>query len=73
MYDSGNVMRFIRLMSYAAALLLLGSTLVDAQVEFENVGGDHVAITIDGTSFSNFFYGPAHAKPFLFPVAARRD
>ncbi len=50
------------------ALLLFVPVAANAQVEFENVAGDHVAITINGQPFSNFFYGPAHAKPFLAPL-----
>lgn len=50
------------------ALSLIGCFTLPAQVEFENVAGDHVAITINGQPFSNFFYGPAHAKPFLAPL-----
>ncbi len=48
--------------------MLFGSQLAIAQVEFENVAGDHIAITIDGQPFSNLFYGPTHTKPYLAPL-----
>ncbi len=52
----------------AFGLSLLAASRLPAQVEFENVAGDHVAVTINGQPFSNFFYGPAYAKPFLAPL-----
>jgi hypothetical protein len=58
----------MRLGVFAFSLLLVSSLAANAQVEFENVGGDHVAITINGQPFSDFFYGPDHAKPFLWPL-----
>ncbi len=50
------------------AVCLFGCAISNAQVEFENVAGDHIAITIDHQPFSNFFYGPSHTKPFLAPL-----
>jgi len=61
-------MQFLRLAPIALAAMLLSSPALNAQVEFENVSGDHIAITIDGQAFSNFFYGPAYTKPFLAPL-----
>lgn len=63
-----NVMRSLSSASVALALLLFGSLGANAQIEFENVGRDHIAITIDGQPFSNFFYGTDHAKPYLAPL-----
>jgi hypothetical protein len=62
------MLRFLRLAPFAPALLLFVSLAANCQVEFENVAGDHIAITIDGKPFSNFFYGPAYAKPYLAPL-----
>jgi len=62
------MLRFLRFAPVALALLLFNSPAAIAQVEFENVAGDHVAITINGQSFSNFFYGPEHTKPYLAPL-----
>lgn len=63
-----NVMRLLTSVALTIGLCLFGSAQLNAQIEFENVAGDHVAITIDGQSFSSFFYGPAHTKPFLWPL-----
>jgi len=60
--------RFLRPAPFALALLLFTSPAASAQVEFENVQGDHIAITINGQDFSDFFYGPAYTKPFLAPL-----
>jgi len=60
--------RFLRPAPFALTLLLFTSPAASAQVEFENVQGDHIAITINGQAFSNFFYGPAYTKPFLAPL-----
>jgi hypothetical protein len=63
-------MRFPGCTPFALAVMLLFSARLKAQIEFENVKGDHVAITIDGQPFSNFFYGPMYAKPYLAPLRA---
>jgi hypothetical protein len=60
-------MGFKRL-GFASALAMLASLQANAQVDFENVGGDHIAITIAGQPYSDFYYGPAHTKPFLAPL-----
>jgi hypothetical protein len=62
------MLRFLRLTFLAVFLWLLHSPHANAQVEFENVNGDHIAITVNGEPFSNFFYGPEHAKPYLAPL-----
>lgn len=59
---------FLRFTPVALALFFLHTSSLSAQVEFENVDRDHVAITINGEPFSNFFYGPSHTKPFLAPL-----
>jgi hypothetical protein len=61
-------MRFLRFAPFALAAMLVFSPRLKAQIEFENVKGDHVAITIDGQPFSNFFYGSAYTKPYLAPL-----
>jgi hypothetical protein len=61
-------MRFLRFAPYALAAMLLWSPLLRAQIEFEDIKGDHVAIIIDGQPFSRFFYGPAYTKPYLAPL-----
>ena len=61
-------MQFLHSAPLALVPLLFLPLQANAQIEFENVAGDHVAITIDGQPFSNFFYGPTHSKPFLPPL-----
>jgi hypothetical protein len=39
-----------------------------AQVELRNVDNDHIAITINGKPFSDFYIGAAYPKPFLAPL-----
>jgi hypothetical protein len=39
-----------------------------AQVALQNVNGDHVAITINGQPFSDFYIGHSYPKPFLAPL-----
>jgi hypothetical protein len=54
---------------FAACLVLLGIPgAAPAQVQLEKVGNDHVAITINGQPFSNFYFGDAYPKPFLAPL-----
>jgi hypothetical protein len=61
-------MQFPHSAPLALVPLLFLSLQANAQIEFENVAGDHVAITIDGQPFSSFFYGPTHTKPYLAPL-----
>ncbi|MBV8552583.1 MAG: PmoA family protein [Acidobacteriaceae bacterium] len=39
-----------------------------AQVDLKADGNDHVSVTISGQPFSDFYTGPAYAKPFLAPL-----
>src|SRR5579875_3115866 len=41
---------------------------VFAQVDLKAVGTDHVAISINGQAFSDFYIGSAYQKPFLAPL-----
>jgi hypothetical protein len=52
----------------ALILCLLAGSPLAAQVDLKNVTGDHVEVTINGKPFSNFYYGPAYAKPFMAPL-----
>jgi STE24 endopeptidase len=38
------------------------------QVDLRAVGNDHVAVTINGQPFSDFYIGQQYAKPFLAPL-----
>jgi hypothetical protein len=60
--------RFFLLTPFALSVMLMTPAAADAQVEFENVQGDHIAVTINGQAFSHLFYGPAYTKPFLAPL-----
>lgn len=51
-----------------ACLTLISCMRLEAQVDLQAVGNDHVAITINGQPFSDFNIGPAYAKPFLAPL-----
>jgi Methane oxygenase PmoA len=51
-----------------ACLALLSCVPGTAQVDLQAVGNDHVSITINGQPFSDFYIGPAYAKPFLAPL-----
>lgn len=39
-----------------------------AQVSVRNIHGDHIAITVDGRPFSDFYIGSQYPKPFLAPL-----
>ena len=56
--------------SFAASFILPGATLANTQVDFEVFEGDHVAITVNGQPFSNFYIGTSYPKPFLAPLRA---
>ena len=49
-------------------MLMAGVAPAFAQVELQGVGSDHVAITINGHPFSNFYFGANYPKPFLAPL-----
>jgi methane monooxygenase PmoA-like len=50
------------------AMLTCGSYPAVAQVDFKNVDGDHISVTINGEPFTNFYIGKAYPKPFLAPL-----
>jgi hypothetical protein len=52
----------------AAAVLTTSAGPAAAQVEFKNLDGDHISITINGGLFTNFYIGKAYPKPFLAPL-----
>jgi hypothetical protein len=52
----------------AACLLATFAPPGQAQVTLKNVDGDHIAITINGQPFSDFYMGSAYPKPFLAPL-----
>jgi hypothetical protein len=51
----------------ACSLLLACGRLADAQVNLK-FSGDHVAVTIGGAPFTDFYTGAAYPKPFLSPL-----
>ena len=53
-----------------AMLLIWGARPAAAQVEFKNVDGDHISVTINGQPFTDFEIGKAYPKPFLAPLRA---
>ena len=57
-----------RVFAGLAGLLLFVAQPSSAQVELEAVGSDHVAISINGQPFSDFFVGSSYPKPFLAPL-----
>jgi hypothetical protein len=67
--DEGNVMKKRVLVSaMVTAWLVAGAMPVMAQVAFENVDGDHISITINGETFTDFHIGKTYSKPFLAPL-----
>jgi Methane oxygenase PmoA len=50
------------------AILACGNRPAAAQVEFKNVDGDHISVTINGEPFTDFHIGKAYPKPFLAPL-----
>lgn len=52
----------------SAAFFVAGVQPAAAQVEFKNVDGDHISITINGEPFTDFHIGKAYPKPFLAPL-----
>jgi hypothetical protein len=52
----------------AALLALFLSTKASAQVDLKEVDSDHIAITINGAPFSDFYIGSAYPKPFMAPL-----
>jgi hypothetical protein len=55
-------------MALLSTILTFGSQPAVAQVDFKNVDGDHIAVTINGEPFTNFYIGKAYPKPFLAPL-----
>jgi Methane oxygenase PmoA len=56
--------------SMAAVFFVLTAGVVPAcaQVELQGVDSDHVAISINGQPFSDFYFGAKYPKPFLAPL-----
>src|SRR5947209_14858556 len=56
--------------SMAAVFFALTAGVVPAcaQVELQGVDSDHVAISINGQPFSDFYFGAKYPKPFLAPL-----
>jgi hypothetical protein len=48
--------------------LMASSIAARAQVEFKADRTDHLSISIDGQSFSEFYIGASYPKPFLAPL-----
>jgi hypothetical protein len=61
-------MRQITLVGWMAVAALWMAGPAAAQVVFDNVDGDHVAITINGAPFSDFEIGKHYSKPFMAPL-----
>jgi hypothetical protein len=57
-----------RVAMVATAWLALSGNSAMAQVDFKNVDGDHIDITINGEPFSEFHIGKAAPKPYLAPL-----
>src|SRR5579863_9422345 len=53
---------------WMAWVLLAAPHDLSAQVELQAAGTDHIEISINGQSFSNFYVGSAYPKPFLAPL-----
>lgn len=62
--------RFSRTMLGLAGACLLAASIpvARAQVELKAVDNDHVAVTINGKPFSDFYIGKSYPKPFLAPL-----
>jgi hypothetical protein len=56
--------------SMLAAILACACQPAAAQVDFKNVDGDHISVTINGEPFTSFYIGKAYPKPFLAPLRA---
>ncbi|HEY1945517.1 MAG TPA: PmoA family protein [Bryobacteraceae bacterium] len=52
----------------AACLLAASIPTARGQVDLKNVDNDHIAITINGQPFSDFYIGKNYPKPFLAPL-----
>ncbi|HMF76684.1 MAG TPA: PmoA family protein [Bryobacteraceae bacterium] len=52
----------------AGVVLAASIPSAQAQVELRNVDNDHIAITIGGQPFSDFYLGKSYPKPFLAPL-----
>lgn len=61
---------FLGKLSTVTGLVLLsaGVAPVFAQVQMQQVDSDHIAITISGQPFSDFYFGVHYPKPFLAPL-----
>jgi hypothetical protein len=60
--------RRVLVIAVAAACFIAVAAPVAAQVEFKNVDGDHISVTINGEPFTDFHIGKAYPKPFLAPL-----
>jgi hypothetical protein len=61
-------MRILLPTAAAVCFAALSPLPASAQVSLKNVNGDHIAITINGQPFSDFYVGHAYPKPFLAPL-----
>ena len=61
-------MRKITLVGWMVAAALWMAGPAAAQVVFDDVDGDHIAITINGAPFSDFEIGKHYSKPFMAPL-----
>jgi Methane oxygenase PmoA len=52
------------------AVVASGALPGHAQVDLKAVGDDHIAITVNGQPFSDFYFGNTFPKPFLAPLRA---
>ncbi len=51
-----------------ACLLLAAPSRSSAQVQINRAADDHVSVSINGQSFSDFYIGNSYSKPFLAPL-----
>ncbi|MFL6465715.1 MAG: PmoA family protein [Bryobacteraceae bacterium] len=61
---------FMGKLSTVAGIFVLSAGVLPAfaQVEMQQAGSDHIAITVNGRPFSDFYFGANYPKPFLAPL-----
>jgi hypothetical protein len=61
-------MQLHRLALGCAGLILAVAGTARAQVKFTESGGDHITVEINNQPFTDFYYGAAYPKPYLWPL-----
>ena len=65
--QSSQALRVVTLFGLLSLVLEFSRT-GNAQVLVEPAGTDHVSIQVNGRPFTDFYIGPAYAKPFFAPL-----